>query len=149
MSVVQESTLSCLLYLVYVLDLPTLYHTLRPTVEQQENCPQPSPTAFVDDMVVMVKLDKPGSNQQKLEQSFNIIKDYMSVNCLHLNPDKPTLLIISKNPDRKNQFSLPTDTETVYPSSHHKYLGIQISDTLKLIYHIMDSKESLTRQLIT
>ena len=42
MSVVHGSTLSCLLYLVYILDLPILYHTIKPTTQQQENCEKPN-----------------------------------------------------------------------------------------------------------
>ena len=74
MSVVQGSTLSCLLYLIYILDLATLYHTIRPTVKQQEECPKPSPTTFVDDTVVTLQLKDPQTNQTELENCFKTIQ---------------------------------------------------------------------------
>ena len=149
MSVVQGSTLSCLLYLIFILDLPILYHTLRPNIQQQEQCNNPTPTTFVDDTVVTLNLDDIKTNQNNLELCFHRIQDYMTANRLHLNQDKTTLLIVSKHPDRRNQLYLPTNKKTVYPVKHHKYLGISVSDDLKWNNHITDAKDSLTKQLKT
>ena len=68
MLIVQGSTLSFLLYLVYILDLPILYQTVNPTVEENEKSDEPSPTTFVDNNVVTVGLDNPVTGQQKIEE---------------------------------------------------------------------------------
>ena len=148
MSVVQGSTLSCLLYLVYILDLPIMYHKTNPTIKQQEECTQPTPTTFVDDTALTIKLTDPRTNQQIIEKYFDQIQDYMAANRLHLNSDKTTLIVVSKHPDRKQQLYLPTPKKNVYPTKHHKYLGIQISDNMKWNNHLVDNKNSLTKQLI-
>ena len=149
MLVIQGSTLSCLLYLVYILGLPTLYHKIRPTVEQQEKCSNPSPTTFVDDTVITLELHSQTTNQQTLENCFDTMKTYMSANRLHINPDKTTLLVLTKNPDIRKQLHLPTDKKTVVPSKSHKYLGITVTDNLKWNNQLIYSKNSLSKQLVT
>ena len=149
MSVVQGSTLSCLLYLIFILDLPLLYHTLWPNVKQQEECNNPTPTTFVDDTVITLELTDTKTNQTDLEKCFYRTQEYMTANWLHLNQDKTTLVVVSKHPDRRNQLYLPTNKKTVYPVKHHKYLGISVSDDLKWNNHITDTKDSLTKQLKT
>ena len=109
----------------------------------------PTPTTFVDDTVITLRLTNTQTNQQTLEDCFTTVKDYMVANRLHLNPDKTTLLVVSKHPDRRKQLFLPTEKEDVWPSEHHKYLGIWVSDNLKWNHHLIDAKESLTKQLTT
>ena len=53
-SVVQGSTMSCLLYLLYILDLPTSLHTTNHTPQEQINCPEPSLDTYVDDNYIVV-----------------------------------------------------------------------------------------------
>ena len=50
-SVIQGSTLSCYLYLVYILDIQMVFHSTRHTPEQQRNCTKTNTgnKTFVDD----------------------------------------------------------------------------------------------------
>ena len=50
------------------------------------------------------------------------------------------LLIVSNNPDRKNQLQLSTEPEPVKPIRTHKYLGIIVADNLKWNEHLTRCK---------
>ena len=146
-SVIQGSTLSCLLYLVYTLDIPTLYHTNNPTIEHQLECTEPTPNTFVDDTTIKIDISNPATRQQKLEDALDKIKNYMDSNKLALNPDKTKLFIVSKNPDVRKQLFLDVQPERIKHSPTFQYLGISISQDLKWNEFLLNNKNSLSKQL--
>ena len=48
-SVIQGSTLSCVLYLMYILDLPEIFHSEKHSPEEYRNCSKTNVKTFVDD----------------------------------------------------------------------------------------------------
>ena len=146
-SVVQGSTLSCLLYLIYTLDLPTVYHTRNPTIEQQIKCNQPTPTTFVDDTIVKVDIQDPASRQQNFLNALLKIKDYMDSNKLSLNPEKTKIFVLSQNPDIRKQIYLDVQPKRIVHTPKIQYLGISISQDLKWNDFLIDNKNSLSKQL--
>ena len=59
-SVIQGSVLSCALYLIYILDLPLLFHGTNHPVNLSDLCLQPSTHTFVDN--IMIPLEKNHGN---------------------------------------------------------------------------------------
>ena len=146
-SVVQGSTLSCLLYLLYTLDLPAVYHQTNPTIEHQTMCPQPTPTTFVDDTIVKVDIQDPATRQQVVMQSLLKMKDYMDSNKLALNPEKTKLFVLTKNPEIREQVFLEVQPKRILHSPTIQYLGISISQDLKWNEFLINNKNSLSKQL--
>ena len=54
-SVILGSVLSCALYLIYILDLPLLFHTEPHDIIQADNCKRPSVQTFVDDIMNSIR----------------------------------------------------------------------------------------------
>ena len=54
MSVIQGGSLSCLLHLVFNLDLPLLFHSSTHTPVQEQNCSKPNAFTFVDDKTITI-----------------------------------------------------------------------------------------------
>ena len=146
-SVVQGSTLSCLLYLIYTLDLPTVYHSNNPTIEHQINCNQPTPTNFVDDTIVKEDIQDPASRQQNVMNALSTIKDYMDSNKLALNPEKTKLFVLSQNPEIRKEIYLDVQPKRIVHTPTFQYLGISISQDLKWNEFLLNNKNSLSKQL--
>ena len=146
-SVVQGSTLSCLLYLMYTLDLPTLYHTKIPTIEHQINCTEPTPTTFVDDTIVKINIEDPATRQNQVIEHLNTVKNYMDSNRLSLNPEKTQLFVLSQNPEVRKSVFLEVHPKRIVHSPTIQYLGISISENLKWNEFLINNKNSLIKQL--
>ena len=146
-SVVQGSTLSCLLYLLYTLDIPTIFHTNNPTIDHQIKCKQPTPTTFVDDTIVKIDIMDPANRQQNVMDTLHKMKDYMDSNKLALNPDKTQLFVLTQNPNIRNEIFLEVQPKRITHSPSIQYLGIAISHDLKWNEFLINNKNSLTKQL--
>ena len=146
-SVIQGSTLSCLLYTLYTLDLPLLYHSNKPTIQHTIDCKEPSPTTFVDDTIIKIDIENPANRQQKVMTALNTVKDYMDSNKLSLNPEKTKLFVITQNPDIRSQISLDVQPKRIYHTPTIQYLGISISQDLKWNEFLVNNKNSLTKML--
>ena len=72
-SVVQGSVMSCLLYLVYILDLPTILHEKNHTPKEQRNCTEPSLETYVDDNFVTITKIKHPNIKEAITTTMNKI----------------------------------------------------------------------------
>ena len=80
-SVVQGSVLSCILYLIYILDLPILFDNTPYKPEDTDNKRTPNLSTFVNDMVCQVKLDPTIiSNQDAINQTIHKLEIYIRSN---------------------------------------------------------------------
>ena len=149
MSVIQGSTLSCVLYLIYTLDLPLLFNLNKMTIEQNIVDKAPKSTTYVDDTTTTITLDDKTPKQTQIDTTITKLEDYMNSNFLTMNPTKTKLIIMSKNINLKNQLQINTTTKTIHPTPNFKYLGVMINQELKWNQHINDSKESLIKQMNT
>ena len=116
-SVTQGSTLSCALYLIFILNITQIFHNVNHNPKNYSNCSagladstdpadlsNAGPTneqnpckknakTYVDDNLIHSK----PNNKQTLEETFietmNIIEDYTNANILALNPDKSRVMV--------------------------------------------------------
>ena len=95
-SVVQGSTLSGVLYLIYILDLPYLTHEENNNPENYRKCPLPNIKTFVDDCMAKVPNKKDSTLEIEVEKFMENMEDYASANKLIVNPDKTKVVIITK-----------------------------------------------------
>ena len=146
-SVIQGSVLSCLLFLVYTLDLPLIFLQTSLAIEDYDKDNKPKPNTFVDDVVVEIQLEEDNTNQSKIDNTMDKLETYMQANKLQLNRDKTQLLVISSRQHPKQSLNLKALPENVLPSRGFTYLGVDIDETLKWNYFLEDSKNNLISQL--
>jgi hypothetical protein len=151
MSVVQGSILSCLLFLLYTLDLPLLLHESHHTPRGELECKKPSTSTFVDDWIISIQKMMNTSLQTGIDTTMETIADYMAANKLVLNKDKTKLMVVAQNPDTRKSCRIndPDPELVVKPEQHLKMLGLELSNNLKFNYYIADSKASLIKALMT
>ena len=97
--VVQGSTISCALFLIYVLDLPQIFHNTPkcpPTPhspQEQINGGEPNTKYFVDDEYILItkkKEDTPLRDQ--IEQAMKFFSEYTAA----LTQDKSLIMLVTK-----------------------------------------------------
>ena len=120
MSIVQGSTLSCLLYLIYTMDLPqnsTPHKKLKTKTQNQQHM-LTTPRLQYNSIKTTL------NTKPKLTQQLQHSNDYMNANLLTMNDNKTQLLIITKNINTKERLKINTTTKVIKPISNFKYLGI-------------------------
>ena len=146
----QGSVLSTLLYLIYTLDFPLLYHDIQHDSHEDYKCQSPTGITFVDDMSVTVKQQKNKDIQITLKETLSKTSNYMKSNSLAFNNDKTKLIMISRHPDLKKNVKIVTqEEEDIFHSKNVKILGITIQDNLKMNQWIDEGPHSLLKQLRT
>jgi hypothetical protein len=152
-SVTQGSVLSCLLYLIYMLDFPLLFHDQQHDSEQDFKCDQPTASSFVDDLNTTVVVRKAEYEQHglqtKMTKTIEMIESYMDANELALNRDKTKIFGISKNPTRRNELVIPAEPNDIRHTRNINILGIICSDDLKWNSNLAEGSKSLIKQLAT
>ena len=146
-SVVQGSGMSCILFLIFTLDLPLIFEDARITIEKIEKSTEPDSIGYVDDNFIHIKKNK--SLQESLEDTMSKIAIYMSSNLLSLNRDKTQLLVLSKSSQLKQTIMLPAIPKNIVHKPTLKILGIEITDELNWRHFVLDGKASIKKQLIT
>lgn len=148
-SVVQGSILSCIMFLIYTLDLPLLLHDLHHEPAEELSCNQPSTSTYVDDWIVSIREIANRTLQEGIDLTMAKLQDYMSANRLVMNKDKTLLMVISKDRSKQEQARIPNvDPElVVLPKNNMKILGTNISNNLKWNFHISESQDSLLAQM--
>ena len=149
MSVVQGSTLSCLLYLIYTMDLPLLFQESRLNMEQELLDKNPKSNTYVDDTTTTIQLNQNTTYQNQIDNTVTKMNDYMNSNFLTMNDTKTQLFIISKDINTKDKLRINTINKTIKPTNTFKYLGMHISNNLTWNQHISEAKDSLIKQLNT
>ena len=95
-SVTQGSTLSCALYLIFILDITQIYHGTNhnpaqyskcsATYSPDNNCIQTNAKTYVDDNFLLTKPHPQQSIQQAVQETIVRIQQYTDANQLALNP---------------------------------------------------------------
>ena len=122
-SVVQGSTMSCMLYLLYILDLPAVLHDMNHNPQEQLNCPEPTIDTYVDDNYVLIPKRNNPNLKAAIYKTMDKISDYTNANRLQLNKDKTQILIVSKNKTEYKNFSIKLDNKEVKNKTKVKILG--------------------------
>ena len=150
LSVIQGSVLSCLMFLIYTLDIPVFFTETMVKIENYTQDQNPKPTTFIDDVVVNIHLDTKQTDAQKqsyLDSRMDLIENYMAANKLMLNRDKSKLLVITNNTTTRDNMYLTAQPDNIAPSRNFTYLGMEISDNCRWNYHIEISKKNLISTL--
>ena len=105
---------------------------------------------FADDSTYSVSSQDQDTLQQKLNERYNVLANYMGNNRLKLNDDKTHLLIMATKQKQRMMnlcVNIITPTEVIKPIKSEKLLGIFIQDDLKLSDYIQNNEKSLIKQL--
>lgn len=148
-SVIQGSTLSCLLYLIYILDMPEIFHNKPHTPYQDVKCPRPTTFTYVDDFntTITTKKNDPDLMTRKLHENLSMTQQYMDANRLALNSEKTKIFLISKHPDRSKQVKLTVNNKVITHNKTINVLGICINEKLTWNSHLINGEKSLAQQI--
>ena len=129
-SVVQGSTMSCMLYLLYILDLPTLFHNERHTPDEQRRCNATSLETYVDDNYLIATKGDNKDLKEAVQKTMDKISDYTNTNRLQLNSDKSQIMIVTKDRKLRENFNIVLENKTVRHQRKVRILGNVIDEDL-------------------
>ena len=135
-SVTQGSILSCVSYLIYILDITQVYHSVRHNPVEYIKCKQTNAKSFVDDNLLHTRLQPGQTFHQAVTQTLAMIQDYTDANLLALNPEKSKVMLITNKTEEKENFTITVRDKTL---THQKYLtvlGNVIADDLSWDKHV-------------
>ena len=96
-SVIQGSTLSCTLFLIYILDFPDIFHDIKHEPEAMRKCPNTNTKTFVDDAYLLTQKKDNQTMKEAIVITMDTVKDYMRENKLSLNKEKTQVMLITDN----------------------------------------------------
>ena len=135
-SVIQGSTLSCILYLAYILDMPQLSHTSIHNPQEQEECKSTDLKTFVDD-AFLVATKKPGQTfQEVVHDNMKVVEDYMKSNQLALNTEKIKIMLFTKDHEAKSKFKLEIKGKSIVHQKYAIILGNTLAEDLSWNHHV-------------
>ena len=97
-SVVQGSSLSCVLFLIFVLNLPEIFHKTKHDPTEQVKCNQPNTKTFIDDIGIIISKQKDNdinTLHNMISSAMKKVSKYTTDNKLALNKDKSAIVIVS------------------------------------------------------
>ena len=147
----QGSILGPLFYVLFTSDIPDLVHS-HPVDYQ---VPQPycsecgSTVCYVDDCTYSLGGSDPAALSESLSIQYHRISEYMAANKLVINAEKTHLIVMGTKATAGNrcEVALQAGDHTIRPTHSEKLLGGYISENLKWREHLLDSDQSLVRQL--
>ena len=81
-SVVQCSVLSCILYLIYILDIPTIFHKTEHILQDKDVCKEPTAQMYIDDIMSTIQKKEGFTLQESIIRALDKFEIYMTSNCL-------------------------------------------------------------------
>ena len=135
------------MYLIYVFDLPLLFHDRKLTLEEEVETEDATVSTFVDDAVTTVELTDKEDHQLTVNNTMNLIEEYTKSNKLVLNRENTKFLVISKKKSTKEKLELEAQPINIKPISNLKFLGMNVSEDLKCNKFLLEGKLSVLSQL--
>ena len=135
-SVIQGSTLSGILFLVHILDMPYIHHKIIHKPKEYKLCTKPNTKTFIDDSLVKVNEEQDIPIEMTIRNTMDLIEDYTSANKLCLNPQKTQIMLISKDKIKKQNFKIIINNKEIKHSTNVNILGVSIEDNLMWDHHI-------------
>ena len=104
---------------------------------------------YVDDDTYSSGLKDPEMLSVVLSNQYETISKYMVSNKLVINDDKTQLLVLGTRVNKaiREQVSMQAGVHTIRPATNGKLLGCEVSDDLKWKHHILESEQSVIKQL--
>ena len=118
------------MFLVYILDLPNMFHVTCGEIhdpEAQRKCKEPNAKTFVDDTFIKVTKKEDESMEKAVLNTMVKVECYMKANKLALNSDKSQVMVVSNNTEIKKNFEVIMNGKKVRHKEH-------INDTRE--YHV-------------
>ena len=104
--VIQGSTFSGLLFLIYILDSPYILHNNIDDPIEYRASNKPNMKTFIDDSLITINKVKDRDIKDSIEEAMAKIETYAAANKLCLNPDKSQVMLVSKNKNLKENFTI-------------------------------------------
>ena len=136
-SVIQGSTLSCVLFLIYILDMPMIFHNTTHTPQEYRQCQQPNLKTYVDDSYVKTYKKDNMTIKETIQETMDTILSYTQANKLAVNPDKTLIMLQTKNQALKDSFSIILNGKEIKHQKEIKILGNLLSETLTWDAHVV------------
>ena len=146
-SVIQESALSCILYIIFTMDLPLIYDSRANKAGYEESTNKPKSTSYIDDNFILVRPFEDKTLQQALDFTIEKMEDYMANNKLQLNTQKTQLMVLTKKPARRMEIKIAANPKDIIHSPKVKILGIAIDQLLNWKFFLLDGPLSIAKQL--
>ena len=148
-SVVQGSVLSCCLYLLYILDIPTIFHETEHPIQEKDKCREPTAQTYVDDIISTIRKKENMSLQQTIVKALDKFEMYMAANRLALNRQKTQVIVPARDNDLPEKIKIPAEPKDIENVKSLKFLGVKIAQNLKWNSFLTEGKTSLYNQLTT
>ena len=145
-STIQGSVLSGLMYLIYIMDYPLLFHEKQHSAIENHKCNKPTSATFVDDINETMKTCKDKTLQQTMTKNLEEITQYMQANKLSLNQLKTKIFAVTKDKTIKETLKIEAE-KPVTNDDVINILGITIQSDLKWNTQILTGEKSICRQL--
>ena len=150
----QGSILGPLCYVLFTNDLPETIFETNSHVHWSSlttHCAECGGLCcFADDSTYSVGSHDQETLQQKLNDRYRVMADYLGNNRLKLNDDKTHLLVMTTQQKQRiitTDIKINTPVEDIKPIRSEKLLGIYIQDDLKWNEYILNNDKSLLKQL--
>ena len=150
----QGSILGPLCYVLFTNDLPETILDTSSHVHWSQlttHCPECGGLCcFADDSTYSVASQDQDILEQKLNEKYTVMANYLGDNRLKLNDDKTHLLIMTTQQKRRLldiNIQINTPTEEIKPIKSERLLGIIIQEDLKWSEYILHHEKSLIKQL--
>ena len=141
-SVIQGSCLSTIMFLIYTLDLPELFHRdcdTKHSPAEMRLCSKTNAKGFVDDIYLKVKPTENQDMKTAIMDTMDTIQDYMLANKLQLNPQKSQIMIITKKEHIKENFEVILNGKPVKNKQQIVILGNTLAANLSWDTHVQKS----------
>ena len=150
----QGSISGPLCYILFTNDLPETILDTRSHDHWSKlttHCPECGGLCcFADDSTYSVASQDQDVLEEKLNEKYTVMANYLGNNRLKLNDDKTHLLIMTTRQKRRLlhiDIQIDTPTEEIKPIKSEKLLGIIIQEDLKWSEYILHHEKSLVKQL--
>ena len=135
-SVIQGSTLSCALFLIYIMDMPLIFHDTPHTPQQYRDCPQPHIKTYVDDGYIKTYTKPNHTIKESIQETMDKMHDYTKANKLALNQDKTIIMLQTQDQAYKDNFTIELSRKHITHQPEVKILGNLLSETLTWDSHV-------------
>ena len=135
-SVTQGSTLSCIMYLIYIMDITQIFHQKPHNPEQYKDCNKTNAKSFVDDNLLHVQTNPNQDIKPAITETMGVIEDYMNANLPALNADKTKIMLISTNDNIKKHFNISIGGKDLMHQPTLTVLGNVFTEDLRWEKHV-------------
>ena len=135
-SVIQGSTLSCTLFLIYIMDMPLIFHTQPHTPQEYRECKQTNLKMYVDDSYLKTYKQPNTTMEETVMQTMAQVIKYTKANELAINPEKTLVMLQTRDQRIKDNFSVELNGREIKHQSQIKILGNLLTDNLTWDLHV-------------